>query len=291
MDKSKAAYTEGIVSVIGNTALFGLKLWAGIVTGSIALTADAWHTMSDSISSVVVIVSTKLASMKADKEHPFGHGRWEQISAMIIAFLLGVIAFDFMKDSIGRLSTRESVTFGTLAIVATIISIVSKEAMAQYAFNIGKKTDNVTVKADGWHHRTDALSSVVVLVGIFFSGRFWWIDSVLGIIIALMLFYAAYEIIKEAVTKILGEKPSQELVDNITGDIDKDYAGNLKPHHFHIHNYVNHQELTFHIKLANELKLESAHKIATDIEDKILDKYSITATIHIEPSDFEHEMD
>jgi len=291
MDKTKAAYTEGIVSVIGNTALFGLKLWAGIVTGSIALTADAWHTMSDSISSVVVIASTKLASMKADKEHPFGHGRWEQISAMIIAFLLGVIAFDFMKDSIGRLSSHESVTFGTLAIVATIISIVSKEAMAQYAFNIGKKTDNVTVKADGWHHRTDALSSVVVLVGIFFSGRFWWIDSVLGIIIALMLFYAAYEIIKEAVTKILGEKPSQELVENITGDIDKDYEGNLKPHHFHIHNYVNHQELTFHIKLANELKLESAHKIATDIENKILKKYNITATIHIEPSNFEHEMD
>ncbi|PLX13223.1 MAG: cation transporter, partial [Marinilabiliales bacterium] len=81
MDKNKAAYTEGFVSIFTNIGLFGLKLWAGIVSGSIALTADAWHTLSDSLSSIIVIFGVKLSSKKADKEHPFGHGRWEQIAA------------------------------------------------------------------------------------------------------------------------------------------------------------------------------------------------------------------
>jgi len=100
MDNTKAGYLEGIISVIVNSVLFILKFWAGIVTGSIALTADAWHTLSDSLSSIIVIIAVKLSSKKPDNEHPFGHGRWEQIAAIFIAFLLGIIGFDFLKDSV-----------------------------------------------------------------------------------------------------------------------------------------------------------------------------------------------
>jgi len=291
MDKVKAGYTEGVVSIIINSALFGLKMWAGIVTGSIAITADAWHTLSDSLSSIVVVIAVKLSSMKPDKEHPFGHGRWEQIAALFIAFLLAIIAYDFLKDSIIQFNLKESTVFGTLAIIVTIISIVVKEALAQYAFYIGKKTDNVTVKADGWHHRTDALSSVVVLIGIMFAKQFWWIDSVLGGIISLMLFYATYQIAKEAITKLLGEKPSQELIDKITKSAELVYNGNLNLHHFHIHNYVAHQELTFHIKIDNNLSIENGHKIATDIENLVLEQFGIIATVHIEPLNYNHSSD
>lgn len=175
MEKTRAGYLEGIVSVIVNSILFALKFWAGVVTGSIALTADAWHTLSDSLSSIVVIVAVKLSSKKPDAKHPFGHGRWEQVAALFIAFLLGVIAFDFLKDSFTQFKNHESTEFGTIAIVVTIISIIVKEALAQYAFYIGRKTENVSIKADGWHHRTDALSSVVVLVGILFAKQFWWL--------------------------------------------------------------------------------------------------------------------
>jgi cation diffusion facilitator family transporter len=291
MDRIKAGYTEGVVSIFVNTGLFALKLWAGIVTNSIAITADAWHTLSDSLSSVVVVIAVKLSSKKPDKEHPFGHGRWEQIAAIFIGFLLAVIAYDFLKDSITQFQEHKSTNFGTLAIVVTIISIVIKEALAQYAFYIGRKTDNVTVKADGWHHRTDALSSLVVLVGILFAKQFWWIDSVLGAIISLMLFYATYEIIKEAINKLLGEIPSQELVDKVKQAIGSVYDGNVHPHHFHIHNYVAHQELTFHIKVDNSLSIVHAHKIATDIEEKIFEQYGIVATVHIEPISYEHLTD
>jgi cation diffusion facilitator family transporter len=196
-----------------------------------------------------------------------------------------------MKDSFIKFSEKGSTQFGTLAIVATITSIVVKEALSQYAFYIGRKTNNVTVKADGWHHRSDALSSVVVLIGIFFARHFWWIDSVLGAIISVMLFYATYRIAKEAIDKLLGEKPSPDLIEKITALIGEEYGGTIQPHHFHIHNYISHQELTFHIKLENSLSIMSGHKIATDIENKISGLFGIDTTVHIEPRDYVHDSD
>ena len=291
MDRAKAGYTQGIVSILINTGLFALKMWAGIVSGSIALTADAWHTLSDSISSIVVVIAVKLSSRKPDKEHPFGHGRWEQIAALFIGFLLAVIAYDFLRDSVALFRNKETANFGLLAIIVTVVSVLVKEGLAQYAFFIARKTGNVSIKADGWHHRTDALSSLVVLVGILFAKKFWWIDSVLGAVIALMLFYATYEIVKEAIGKLLGEKPSEELIAKLLETIHSVYDGDLKPHHFHIHNYVAHQELTFHIKLENSLSLMAAHKVATDIENKIYEAFGIIATVHIEPLDYKHNSD
>jgi cation diffusion facilitator family transporter len=168
---------------------------------------------------------------------------------------------------------------------------VVKEGLAQYAFYIGRKTDNLSVKADGWHHRTDALSSVVVLIGIFFSDRFWWIDSMLGLIIAFMLFYAAYEIIKDAIYKLLGEKPSDEIIKKVEGIITTQYSKDLFPHHYHIHNYISNQELTFHIKVENTMDIVTAHSIATDIENMIKQELNIIATIHTEPKGFDHISD
>jgi len=283
MNKTKAGYVEGSVSIIVNTLLFILKMWASLVSGSIALAADAWHTLSDSISSVAVIIAAKLASKKADKEHPFGHGRWEQIASFFIAAFLAVIAFDFLENSIKQFWNKESVEFGTIAAVVTAVSIVVKELLAQYAFYICRKTGNSSVKADGWHHRSDALSSVVVLAGILFAKQFWWIDSVLGVIIALMLFYATYEILKESIDKILGEEPQADLIGKLTSEIQNIYKDDLKIHHFHIHNYVSHKELTLHIRLNKNLTIEKGHKIATDIEKVILEKFDMSATIHVEP--------
>ena len=283
MDKSKAQYIEGILSIIVNAVLFVLKFWAGIVTGSIALVADAWHTLSDSLSSMVVVVAAKLSSRKADKKHPFGHGRWEYIASLFIAFILAIIGYEFFKSSVIKFNSREHVEFGTLAIVVTIISIVLKELLAQYAFYLGRKTDNLIVKADAWHHRTDALSSVIVLIGILFAKRFWWIDSVLGILIAIMIFYVAFEIMKETITKILGEEPGEELINRITGEIVNAYHDDLSIHHFHLHNYVLHQELTMHIRLRKNLTIETGHRIASVIEERIMDKFGMVTTIHVEP--------
>jgi len=283
MDKIKGGYIEGIASIIVNTVLFALKFWAGLITGSLALTADAWHTLSDSISSIVLVIAAKFMSKKADKEHPFGHGRWEQIAALFIAFVLGIIGYDFLKQSITRFLNKEAVHYGIVAIVVTVVSIVVKEALAQYAFYIARKTGNTSVKADGWHHRSDALSSVVVLAGIFLAEHFWWIDSALAVVIALFLFYAAIIIIKETVTKMLGEEPGEDLIEKITAHVKATYHDTLQIHHFHLHDYVTEKELTLHIRLDKNMTIEQGHKIASEIEANIKEDFGIMATIHIEP--------
>jgi cation diffusion facilitator family transporter len=287
-NRNRLGYREGIVSIVVNILLFGLKYWAGIVSGSIALIADAWHTLSDSISSLIVVAGIKLSSKEPDKEHPFGHGRWEQIVSFFIGFLLTIIAYDFMREAILRLGTHESANFGTVAITVTIVSILMKEGLAQYAFHINRKTGNTSVKADGWHHRTDAFSSVVVLAGILLKNVFWWIDSALGILISLMLLYAVYKIIKETISKLLGEKPSDELIKKIIYIVEKHPWPDLLPHHFHIHNYGNHQELTFHIKLDKNQNIDTGHRIATEIENEIRETLHIESTIHVEPREVKH---
>lgn len=290
-DKTKAAYKEGTWSIIVNTSLFGLKFWAGIATGSVALMADAWHTLSDSISSIIVIIAAALTKRKPDRSHPFGHGRWEQIASLLIGVLLAIIAYEFLTDAINKLQDKQPTSFGPIAIAVTIVSIIVKEGMAQYAFQLGRKSGNVSVKADGWHHRTDALSSVVVLAGILFANRFWWIDGALGIAISILLFHATYEITKETIAKILGETPSQELIDEITLKAKGICQYELQPHHFHIHNYVTHQELTFHIRLDGALSISEGHAIATQLEEIIRNDYGIEATIHVEPLDYKHTSD
>ena len=280
---SKLGYREGLVSVILNLLLFVLKYYAGIASASLALIADAWHTLSDSLTSLVVILGIKLSSKKPDKEHPFGHGRWEQISALIIAILLALVGVEFMKDAIAKLRGHEAADFGWLAYLATVASIVLKEGLARYAFYIARKTGNAAVKADGWHHRSDALSSLMVLAGLFLSPYFWWIDSVLGMLISFMLFYSAYGIIREAVNKILGEEPSEEVIGKVEQIVKAEMGNVAYPHHYHIHHYGDHIEFTFHIKVPGEETVEEAHRKATLIEMQIKTELKIDATIHIEP--------
>jgi len=285
MDTVKGGYAEGTVSIILNIVLFGFKLWAGIVSGSLALVADAWHTFSDSFSSVVLVITAKLMSRKADKQHPFGHGRWEQVSALFIAFILGIAGYDFFRQAIARFGQRETVHFGITAFAVMGASVAVKEALAQYAFYIARKTGNKSVKADGWHHRSDSLASLIVLLGILFARRFWWIDSALAAVVALFLFYAAFAITKETITKMLGEEPGGELVDTITALVKSGYGDSLHIHHFHLHDYVTEKELTMHIRLDRNMTIERGHQIASGIEAAIKEKLGMIATIHIEPLD------
>ncbi|MCP4311645.1 MAG: cation transporter [Bacteroidetes bacterium] len=281
--KNRYGYIEGVVSIIGNLLLFGLKYWAGIMSGSLALIADAWHTLSDSASSVIVIGSVKLSSKKADDRHPFGHGRYQQIASIFIALFLGIVAWEFLTGSIEKFSVRESAQFGTLAIVVTVISILVKEGLAQYAYHTYRLTGFETLKADGWHHRSDALSSLVVLAGILLGKRFWWIDSVLGLMMSLMLFYAVFEIIRGSINKLLGEQPDEEMIREVEELISSVSDREICPHHFHLHTYGDHKELTFHIKLNGSLDIFTAHEIASQIEEALRKEMQIEATIHVEP--------
>ncbi len=281
--RDKYIQREGWISIIANILLFGLKYWAGLVTGSIALIADAWHTLTDSVSSVIVLIGGKISRKPADDDHPFGHGRAEHIAAVIIGVLLAIVAFDFILNAIEKFSSRKQTTFGTIAWVVTIISIVVKELLAQYALWGFKKTNSSILKADGWHHRTDALSSVVILVGIAIGKFFWFTDAVLGFIVAIMIAYASYEILSKEIKSLLGESPSDELLLEISEKVQRKFELPLHIHHIHMHNYGHHTEMSCHIKLPPEMSLEQTHDICTKIEKEVKTEFGYVATIHPEP--------
>lgn len=280
---TQQALKAGWVSIIVNSILFGLKFWAGIVSGSVALIADAWHTLSDSLSSIFLLLGVSFSQKPADKDHPFGHGRYELIATILIGCLLAWVSYNFFVESIERLKNRESASYGLLAIIATIVSILLKEGLAQYSFYIGRKINSQVVKADGWHHRSDAFSSIAILVGIFFSGYFWWIDGVMGIVVSAFILFTAYKIIQSTSHTILGEKPSAELVRELAKVTNEAAGTNVHPHHFHIHNYIRHKELTMHIYLPNTMSIEKSHELTNAIEEAISNNLDIEATIHVEP--------
>lgn len=282
-DNKKYIIREGWISILGNTFLFILKYWAGIVTGSLALIADAWHTLSDTVSSVIVIIAGKVSRKPADEDHPFGHGRAEHIAAIIIGVLLAIVAFDFVLGAIEKFGTKEKTIYGTAAWIATIISILTKEAMAQYAFWAAKKSNSPILKADAWHHRSDALSSIVILVGLAVGNYFWWTDAVLSFIVALMIGWASWEILSKEIISLLGESPPEDLLLSIRETAQNACKQPIHLHHIHIHNYGQHSEMSCHIKLPPEMPLEEAHVICTKIENAIKEEFGYISTIHPEP--------
>ena len=281
--KNFIGYLEGTISIILNTLLFGLKYWVGIKTFSIAIIADAWHTLSDSLTSLVVIIGFKVSSKPADKKHPYGHGQAEIISSAIIGTLLAIVGFNFLIASIQRFINHQSASHGNLAIIVFIISVIIKEGLAQFSIRAGKKINSQSLIADGWHHRSDALVSLLVLVGIFMGSYFWWVDSIMGMIVSLVIFYTTFIILKESISTLIGEEPSEDLEAEIRKIVTNSVSHDVKLHHLHSHKYGDNRELTFHIRLPADTRLEEVHGISEELEKKIKEEMNIETTIHVEP--------
>ena len=283
-------YLEGVISIILNTLLFGLKYWVGVNTFSIAIIADAWHTFSDSLTSLVVIIGFKISSKPADKEHPFGHGQAEVVSSVIIGTMLAIVGFNFLIASIQRFENQQSAVYNTVAIIVFVISVIVKEGLAQFSIRAGKMIDARSLIADGWHHRSDALVSLMVLAGIFVGKYFWWVDSVMGIIVSLVIFYTTYLILKESISILIGKVPAEDFKKEIEEIVADNMPQDVLLHHLHCHRYGDNKELTFHIKLPAEMKLSEAHSISEKLENKIREKMEIETTIHVEPTTDGKEM-
>jgi cation diffusion facilitator family transporter len=276
-------YLEGGLSVIINVVLFGFKYWAGSKSGSVAMIADAWHTMSDTLTSLIILVSFWVVSRPADKLHPFGHGRAESIGAIIIGTLLGVVGLTFFKESILRLQHYQAAEFATLGILVFGVSVIVKEALAQFSIWAGRKIQSHALIADGWHHRSDAIASGLIVIGALAGTYLWWIDGVMGIFVSLLILYATYKILNEAVDSLLGERPDPAIVDKITEMVKTSAPAASCIHHLRMHRYGDHIELTLHIKLPCEMNLKEAHDLTTLLEEAIKNETNATSTIHIEP--------
>jgi len=154
--------------------------------------------------------------------------------------------------------------------------------MAQYAFWAARKTNKKSLKADGWHHRSDAFSSIVILLGIFIGKYFWWIDGVMGFIVAIIISYAAYQIFRDTINSLLGEKADAELIDKLKSIVKEFSKETLHLHHIHIHNYGNHSELTFHIKFPPNTTIIEIDEIIHSIEARVRKDLNMETTIESE---------
>lgn len=278
-------YYAGWLSVIVNIAVFFIKYWAGVSTSSVAMVADAWHTLSDVLTSAVVIVGFWIASKPADREHPFGHGRAEAIGAIIIGTLLVVVGVTFFRESVFRLQVHEKVMFSRLSIIIFSATIFVKEALAQVSIRIGRKIDSHSLVADGWHHRSDAITSVLIVAGAVAGSSFWWMDGVMGIAISAFILYMAYTILKRVASLLLGEAPDRPFRENISRIVAEVAPQATHVHHLHVHRYGDHTELTFHVMLPSDMRLKEAHAVADSIERAIRRELHIATTVHVDPLD------
>lgn len=204
------------VGIIANVLLALFKGAVGVISGSIALIADAFHSMSDVMSSLVVLGGLKYSQMPADANHHYGHAKAESIAAKIVAIMLMAAACGIAWTAFQVIQQTEIHIPTTAALWAAALSIVVKEAMYHYTIRVGRRINSVAVKADAWHHRSDALSSIAALVGI--GGAllgYPFLDPVAGLVVALMIAWAAVSIYWSAVKDLMDQAPRQEMITDI----------------------------------------------------------------------------
>jgi len=285
VERSREGMQVGWVSILLNAVLFGLKLWAGLATGSVAMIADAWHTLADSVGSVIVLLGFKLGELPADEEHPFGHGRAEVVAAVMIGTLLGLVGAGFGREAVERLVHHQPATFSTLAVVVFAVSALLKEGLARWSVRVGRRLDAPALVADAWHHRSDAIASLVIVVGALLGSRFWWVDGVLGLVVTVLILHAAWGIIQDAAARLMGSTPVGGVEARVREVVCRVAPAGCEPHHLHLHEYGGHRELTLHLYLASDMNVAQAHAIVDRVEAALLRELSMHATVHVDPTD------
>lgn len=213
-DFQKIANKVSVITIVGNIVLSVVKLLAGIIAHSNAMISDAVHSASDVFSTIVVIIGIKVASKEADKEHPYGHERLECVAAIVLAIVLFITGLGIGTEALKNIvqgNYGDLQVPGILALIAAIVSIVSKEGMYWYTRYYAKKIDSSALMADAWHHRSDAFSSIGALIGI--GGArigFPVMDSIASLVIFVFIVKAAYDIFKDAMNKMVDHSCDEE---------------------------------------------------------------------------------
>lgn len=281
--REKYGLLEGWVSIFINTFLFVFKLIIGLLVNSIALIADAIHSLSDTATSIVVIVGFRISNKPPDPEHPYGHGRAEYIATLIISILLVVTGVEFIRTSIERITHPEKITASIGLLLAVFSTIVIKELMGQFSRHLGDAIDSDTLQADFWHHRTDAISSALVLVALI-CGRLGFpsLDGVAGLGVAGILIYTGFNIASGAIDTLLGRPPKPSMVHKIRS-MARDMPHVLDAHDIVVHNYGNHSFINLHIEVDEKEDLMTIHDTAEAVEEMFRNKMRAYATVHIDP--------
>ncbi len=285
--REKYGVFSSIVGIIANIFLAGIKLLAGILSSSIAIIADASNNLSDAGTSIISFVSFKIAAKPADKEHPFGHARIEYVSSMIVSFIILLVGFELMTGSISGIFDQSGSNLNVSAVTYIIlsISILIKLWLGLFYRKIAKKIDSSVVNAASADSFSDCMSTSAVLISSIIIGftDWWFIDSLVGFGVSILIIIAGIKILNETKNSLLGEAPIDEVVEYINETVAK-YPEILGIHDLLAHNYgPNHYIVSFHAEVDGTKDIYMLHDTIDNIEREINENKGILCTIHLDP--------
>ena len=276
-----------IVGIIVNFILAGIKILAGVLSGSVSIIADAFNNLSDSGTSVITLISFKLSSKPADKEHPYGHARIEYIASMVVSFVIMLVGAELLLDSLKTIFSAEdkATDISVLTIIILTASILMKLWLAFFYRFIAKRIDSTVISAASADSFSDSISTLAVLASsivIYFTG---WniIDAIVGICVSVPIIIAGLKILNETKDILLGEGPVDETVRAIEAIV-KDFPDVIGTHDLMVHNYgPNRSIASLHAEVDGKKDIYYLHDIIDNLERRINEELVIICTIHMDP--------
>lgn len=274
----------GAVGIVCNLFLCGFKFLAGILSSSVAISADAVNNLSDASSSIITLLGFRMAAKPADAEHPYGHGRTEYLSGLAVSVLIVFIGLELIRGSIQKIVNPQPIGTGMIPVVILLLSIFVKLWMAVFNYKVGKQIDSATLRATATDSRNDAISTSVVLFATLLQMWFGWkIDGYMGLAVAVFIVYSGWGLIKDSITPLLGQAPDPKLVKKIA-DITRSYPDVLGIHDLIVHDYgPGRQFASLHVEMAADADVLHSHGIIDQIERRFLKEHNLHVIIHYDP--------
>ena len=291
-DKMRSAYGTlcCCLGILLNIILFGFKYFAGVLSGSIAITADAFNNLTDAGSSVITLAGIRLAGRKPDPEHPFGHGRIEYISALAVSVIIVIVGVELFRSSVDKIMNPADVDRSIIAIVILAVSVAVKGYMFFYNRKIGTKINSTGMKATSVDCIGDAIATTVVLVSTIIS--FFTdirVDGWCGILVSLFIIYAGFNSAKETLGPLLGGPPEKELVEKIE-EIVLSYDKVVGIHDLIVHDYgPGRVVVSLHAEVSGKENIYELHDMIDNIEHCLSDELGCLAVIHMDPIETDNE--
>lgn len=280
-----------LFSIVCNGLMVVFKLIVGFMTHSVAIQADGFNNLSDMGSNLATLFGFKMASKHPDADHPYGHGRYEYITGLIIAFLILLVAFSSLKESVIKMIKPESLNFQVSAVIVLIASILTKVYMASFNKKAGELIDSTSLKAAAQDSYNDVLSTLATLISLCLSlVTDLPIDGMIGMIVSFMVLKSGIDIFKDTVDPLLGQAPDKQLVQDIH-DFVLSFDKVQGIHDFMMHDYgPGRQYMTLHVEVNSNDNIMEIHDQIDLIEREVLEKFHILTTIHMDPIDMDDEL-
>ena len=274
----------GAVGIAINLLLFALKLLAGTLAGSVAITADAFNNLSDAGASIVTLLGFRLAGHKPDTEHPFGHGRIEYISGLIVSLVILLMGFELLRDAVGAILHPEAVECSALTVAILLISICAKCYMYCYNHGVGKKLNAAAMQATAADSLSDCAATTAVLLATL-AGHFlhWQIDGWCGLVVSLLILWAGFQAAKDTLSPLLGQPPTEEFVQQIHDIVmaNKSICG---IHDLIVHDYgPGRVMISLHAEVPAHGDILALHDEIDNVEKELHDRLGCEAVIHMDP--------